>query len=347
MTRSVVVAVLESSHIGAARRAAAAVAARAALDETQAGKVALIVTELAANLVRHAGGGQIVLRARQEERRRGVEVLALDTGPGLVNAPPPLADCYSTGSAGQGLGAVIRQSDEFDLYSLPGQGAALLARVWAAFPEMGAPVPTAPSPSQILTGAVCLPVTSEVECGDAWAEQRQGARTLLAVVDGLGHGPGAAAAAEQAVRIFHGSHRQSPGEILEAAHAGLRSTCGAVMGVAEIRTDLGQLCWAGIGNISGEICCGETSSHLVSHNGALGRQVRQVREFVYPWAADCLLVLHSDGLVDLRRGDRSPELWRRDPSLVAGVLYRDFRREPDDVTVLAARQGGVPSYKGP
>jgi anti-sigma regulatory factor (Ser/Thr protein kinase) len=341
MNRSAVVAVVESSQIGEARRLAARLAAEAALETTQAGKLALVVTELATNLVRHAIGGQIVLRVRQEQGRRGVEVLALDTGPGIGNVDRALGDGYSTGgTAGAGLGAVSRLSEDFDIYSLSGLGTALLARVWAS-PTPGpsrSPATPAPSAPEFLIGAVCLPIASETQCGDAWAAVRQNQRILLAVVDGLGHGPLAAVAAAEAIRIFQHYPERSPGQILEVAHAALRSTCGAVMGVAEIRLDQGALCWAGVGNISGEIRLGEASSHLVSHNGTLGHQLRKVQEFIYPWHVGSLLLLHSDGMATVRQPERYPGLWGRDPSLVAGVLYRDFRRGKDDFTVVALRQ---------
>ena len=335
MTRSVAVPVVERSQVGEARRRAAALAAISELDETQSGKLALVVTELANNLVRHATGGQIVLRVLQEGERRGVEVLALDTGPGIRNVAQALGDGYSTGgTAGEGLGVVVRASEEFDLYTTPEQGTALLVRVWAE-----PPTPTAASALAMQIGAVCVPVAGETECGDGWAAERHGHRTMLAVVDGLGHGPRAAAAADVALGILHGAYHRSPAEVLQAAHAALRPTCGAVMAVAEIRTDLGQLRWAGVGNISGEIRTGDASSHLVSHNGTLGHQVRKVQEFVHPWREECLLLLHSDGLATLRNVERYGGLWRRDPALVAGVLYRDGQRGRDDTTVLAIRQG--------
>ena len=343
MNRSAVVAVVESSQIGEARRLAAQLARSAQLGETQAGRLALVVTELANNLVRHATGGQMVLRLRQEKGRSGVEVLALDTGPGISNVPQALGDGYSTGgTAGEGLGAVSRLSEDFDLYSVPGQGTALLTRVWAS-----PPVPGASSPPEFLIGAVCLPIPGESQCGDAWATETQPQRTLLTIVDGLGHGPLAAAAATEAIRIFHLHARRSPAEIVEAAHTALRPTCGAVMGVAEIRTDLGELRWAGVGNISGEIRLGEASSHLVSLNGTLGHQVRKVREFVLPWSDACLLLLHSDGMATLRQRDRYVGLWQRDPALIAGVLYRDCRRGKDDFTVLTSRQVAIAPPPGP
>jgi len=50
-----------------------------------------------------------------------------------------------------------------------------------------------------------------------------------------------------------------------------------------------------------------------------------------------MLVLHSDGLVSHWSLDAYPGLAARDPSLIAGILYRDFTRGRDDVTVVVAK----------
>jgi hypothetical protein len=71
--------------------------------------------------------------------------------------------------------------------------------------------------------------------------------------------------------------------------------------------------------------------------------VTTLREFAYDWPAQGVLVLHSDGLQTRWSLDDYPGLALRDPSLVAGVLYRDWARGRDDVTVLAARERTVTS----
>ena len=108
-------------------------------------------------------------------------------------------------------------------------------------------------------------------------------------------------------------------------------------GVAEI--DLVQNCvrYAGVGNISGVIVSNGSSRHLVSTNGTVGHDVRKVQEFSYPFPDNALLVLHSDGLTSHWNMDAYPGLIVKPPSLIAGVLYRDFQRGNDDVTVVAAR----------
>jgi hypothetical protein len=80
---------------------------------------------------------------------------------------------------------------------------------------------------------------------------------------------------------------------------------------------------------------------MVSHNGTVGHQMRRVQEFVYPWPAEALVILHSDGLATQWR--LLPGLAARDPALIAAILYRDFRRGRDDVTVLVARRSRTPS----
>jgi hypothetical protein len=77
---------------------------------------------------------------------------------------------------------------------------------------------------------------------------------------------------------------------------------------------------------------------MVSYNGTVGHEVRKIQEFTYQWPQQGLLVMHSDGLKTQWRLDRYPGLMHKHPSLIAGVLYRDFNRGRDDVTVLVARE---------
>lgn len=331
MTDPVTLPVTEASQTGEARRLAAGLAEALGLGEAERGKVALVVTEAATNLVRHARGGEMIFSGIRESSRTGLEVLALDRGPGIANPAESLQDGYSTqGTSGQGLGAIGRLSDSFDLHSLPGVGTALLARIWSAHEGQ------ARRQDEVELGAVRLPMPGEQACGDAWSAVRRDGRCLVAVVDGLGHGLAAADAAREAVRIFQANAERSPGEILEAAHAGLRGTRGAAMAVAELRAGRNEVCFAGIGNVAGSVVSPEGISHLVSHNGTIGHQVRKVQEFVYPWPEGGLVIFHSDGLATQWR--LATGLAARDPSLIAGVLYRDFKRGRDDVTVLVARR---------
>jgi hypothetical protein len=79
---------------------------------------------------------------------------------------------------------------------------------------------------------------------------------------------------------------------------------------------------------------------MVSYNGTVGYEARKFPEFTYPFPAGALLVIHSDGLGSRWDLAAYPGLACRDPALVAGILYRDFQKGRDDVTVLVARASG-------
>jgi anti-sigma regulatory factor (Ser/Thr protein kinase) len=322
----------EVSEVAAARRAAKSLTGRFGFSETGAGNVALVVTEAATNLVKHATGGEILLYALQSGRIGGIEVLALDRGPGIANVGQALRDGYSTtGSPGTGLGAIERLAAFFDIYSLPGAGTALLARLWSE------PAPTTPT-SPLEVGTVSLPKPGEDVCGDRWAAAWFPDRTLILVADGLGHGPGAADAALEAVRTFHEQAALSPTAIVEAIHAALRSTRGTAVAVAEVSLLRKDVRFAGLGNIGGMVFSTEGSRQMVSHNGTAGHVARKIQEFTYPWPADALLVLYSDGLLTRLHPERYPGLIKHHPDLVAATLYRDYVRGRDDATVVVARQ---------
>jgi hypothetical protein len=125
--------------------------------------------------------------------------------------------------------------------------------------------------------------------------------------------------------------------VLAALHAGLRSTRGAAAAVALIDERRGEIRYAGVGNISASILTGDGTRSLVSHNGTLGLQVRKVQEFVYSWPRGALLVAHSDGLATHWKLDQYPGLFRQDPAIVAAMLYRDYARRRDDVSVVVCR----------
>jgi hypothetical protein len=108
--------------------------------------------------------------------------------------------------------------------------------------------------------------------------------------------------------------------------------------IAEIDPHRGSLQYVGIGNISGAILGRDSVRNLVSHNGIVGHTVRRIQEFSYELPPDWLLVMNSDGLKTRWTLDGYAGLIRRDPTVVAAVLFRDFERGRDDATVLVANQ---------
>jgi hypothetical protein len=272
----------------------------------------------------------------------GIEILALDKGPGIANVAEALRDGYSTsGSPGTGLGAIGLLAAFFDIHSVPGIGTALLARLWAT--SLPSPLLSGEGRGvRLEVGVVCLPKAGEEICGDAWAVEQFAGRSVVLVADGLGHGPEAAQAASEAVKVFRAHPHLTPAEMIEAIHTALRATRGAAVAIAEVDTLRHSVRFAGVGNIAGVIWTADENRHLVSHNGTAGLEVRKIQEFTYSWRAAAsgepsLLILHSDGLATHWDLARYPGLAQRHPSLIAGVLYRDFNRGRDDVTVVVAK----------
>lgn len=291
--------------------------------------VRIVVTELGTNIIKHASNGRLVLRPLDEGGSKGLEILAIDKGPGMASVSECLRDGFSTaGSPGTGLGAVGRLSSVFDVYSHPPSGTVLLAQLWSKTP------PRAP----VQVGALCLPMAHQSCCGDFWRLLPQPGRIALAVADGVGHGALAAHAAEEAVRVFEEKVDLAPAETIQAMQGPLKSTRGASVAVATLDFEKGILQYAAVGNIAGAIISAESTRGLISHSGTVGHELHRVQEFTYPWSRDSLLVMHSDGLRTRWNLEAYPGLRLRHPALIAGVLYQDFERGRDDVTVVALRQ---------
>jgi len=309
----------DESQIGEARRDAQRLAMAYGLDATLTGRVAIAATELATNLFRHGGGGELLLQPLKAGAGEVIELIAIDRGRGMSDVDRCLSDGYSTGgTAGTGLGAVRRLSCEFDIHSVPGEGTVVMSRVGA-------------SPASRF-GAISIPLKGEIECGDGWTLAQEADSISVMVVDGLGHGSFAAIAAESAQESFAAAPSETPRAIIERAHRALSSTRGAAAAVARITGN--KVSYAGVGNITGYLIANEKSQGLVSHNGTLGLTLSRLQQFEYERSADSLLVMHSDGLSarwDLRK---NVMLRARHPAIIAAVLYRDHARARDDATIV-------------
>lgn len=326
---SVVVAIHEQTDVAEARRRAADRAAQLGYDEVAIGRVSLAVTEAGTNLLKHAGGGELVIGPAAGRGAVGLQVLALDRGRGMRNVTASLRDGYSTaGTAGTGLGALARACTTFDLFSQPGRGTVVAATIY----------PVGAEPLDV--GAVSVPMTGEEECGDGWASWSAGELTSLLVCDGLGHGPQASAATKIALATFRRHAERSAADVIGYVHEALRSTRGAAVAIAELDHRQGSLRYCGIGNIAAIVVRpGGAAQHLVSMSGIAGHVMRRVQPFTYEWPRGSVLVMHSDGVSGHWSLAAYEALAARRPDVIAGVLLRDHRRQRDDATVVVARNG--------
>ncbi len=321
------VAVDELSQAGEARRMATTIAQRIALDGDTVGRVALVATELATNLARHARDGEILLRALEDGVQPGVELIAIDRAPGISDLPRAFEDGYSTaGSSGEGLGAAKRLSNAFDVLSEPGKGTIIRVEIWARDPV--------PRPFEI--GAISVAHPTEESPGDAWAFRPGTPRIGLVVTDGLGHGPDAAAAALESIRVFNDRER-GPAECIEVMHRVLAPTRGAAVARVEIDLQRRVVTWASVGNVVATIWSQGKVRNLIAHDGTVGHNARKIEEYAYPWTDDAILVVTTDGIgrFDL---DAHPGLIAHHPGVIAAAIYREARRPRDDATVVVVRE---------
>ena len=320
----------ESTRVAEARRVAVTFAQQEGVGDRAAEETAIVTSELASNLLKHAGSGELHISRLSSLGTPGVQVLAIDRGPGMANLYACVADGFSTtGTSGTGLGAVSRLADVFDGYSQPGRGTVLVARKFAPDRRNG-------HEGWVFAGVV-VAFPGEPACGDNWVSRNDGEQTWVLVADGLGHGILAADASTAAVRAFEKAPLDSTIAVLEKVHLALRPTRGAAVAVSCIHRESGRVLYAGLGNIAGALLDGGRVRLMVSHSGTAGLEARRLQEFQYDLASEGAVVMHSDGISGNWSLDAYPGLLRRHPAVIAGVIYRDATRRRDDACVVVGR----------
>jgi anti-sigma regulatory factor (Ser/Thr protein kinase) len=320
----------DPSRVAEARRLAMTIAREEGLDAQRIGDAGLAATEMATNLWKHAQGGELQVSRLAGVAAPGVDVLAIDRGPGIVSIQDCLRDGYSsTGTNGTGLGAISRCAQVFDAYSQPGKGTVMLARISASEDEN----------KGMVVGFAGRPVSGEEVSGDSWAMRDDGAIAVFIVADGLGHGVHASEASVEAVSAFRNFTDTDPALVLGRVHRALRGTRGAAVAVARVDRNEHSVRYAGIGNISGIVVSPAKTQFMIAHNGTAGHEATRFQEFVYAFPESSTLIMHSDGLTTSWNLESYPGLRFHHPAVIAGTLYRDATRSRDDVCVIVARHG--------
>ncbi|MFI7497926.1 SpoIIE family protein phosphatase [Streptomyces sp. NPDC049687] len=314
------VPVHDSTRVRDARVAAEDAAALAGLDDARTASAALVATELATNLLKHAGGGQLLVEAvappTGHDGSPVVQIAAVDHGPGIADVPAALADGFSTtGSLGAGLGTCRRLADDFGLHGAPGHGTVALARIGAA--------PNAPAVGA-RAGGINVPFAGAEYSGDLWTCVHAAGRLTLMLADGLGHGPEAAHASTAAAEELRRSAHLYPADLLRRLDGALRGTRGAAVAVAQLDARAARLRFAGIGNVGARLYEGGGWRSLLSRPGIVGvHRPTRVPQTEVPWAADRLLLLYTDGLPSRWVPPSGPGLLTADPAVTAAVTVRD------------------------
>ncbi len=321
--------ITEPSGIAECRRLARRLAEQCGMDEERIERVSIVATEAATNLLRHAGGGQVLLQQQPVDGSPWLALAAMDKGPGIPDLDEAQQDGFSTGSSsGTGLGAMRRLSDRFEITSTPGKGTLLLCEMGRGTRSIGG----------VEVGAFLANYPKQEACGDGWtARNRKGVVELL-LVDGLGHGANAEVAAAEAVEAFDRLEDPSPARLIAQVSNELAGTRGSVGCVARLEAADGRLSLAGIGNISALLVSGAGEvKRMISREGRLGGAVRMPPVEEASIRPGDTLILHTDGLATLRSATDFPGMARQSPAMVAAMLMQSQIRGTDDAGVLVAR----------
>ena len=320
------VAITDTSSIGEARRRGLHVTERLGFDEVRSGEFALLITEIARNVLTHGGGGQAIITGSRNGYGPMVRLLGIDKGPGISDVPRAMKDGYSTaGTPGTGLGALKRIANQMEIFTSPA-GTIVMVELGLGEARQGPQI-----------AGVAIPYPGERFCGDAWSYHQTPEQTMILIVDGLGHGGPAAVAAEEAVAVFRSSLDKSPGEILSHLNDALKKTRGAVAGITRLNTAANTLTYAAVGNTAASVVSKQGSRSLVSHSGTLGVATPRIQEFQMDWPKDGILIMHSDGLQSRWDLSSYSGLMSRHPAVISAALVRDFRRQRDDASVVVVK----------
>ncbi len=304
----------------------------AGFDKTKVDAIDLIVSEMTSNLGKYAQGGELLVAVATENDRQYIEIISLDDGPGISDLSKVVADGYSsTNTLGHGLGSIKRLSDSFDIYSLKAWGTVVLSRIYSE---------TKPRSRKkvIELRGINVAKPGEEVSGDGFCfvTSKSGVRVMVA--DGLGHGNDAHLAVEEACKVFLNDGERQPSDTIRLMHTAIRRTRRIVGGFFFL--DFAQKEWtvAGVGNIAAKWMGNGNSKSFTAYNGIIGLNIPgtinnvTIKQDDFPAFIAC-----SDGIRSRWDLAKFPLIIRYDATVIAAVIYKEFGRRSDDMSVLVCK----------
>ena len=183
------------------------------------------------------------------------------------------------------------------------------------------------------------PYPGEAVSGDAWHVDCNGDGWRIALIDGLGHGPEAAAAANAAIVALTTHPDLTPNDALAICHRALAGTRGGVIGVAQIDRSLTRLLYVGVGNIEARLWQPDREQRPISYRGIVGHAMPRARAFAFDLGDEWLFALHSDGLSTRSNLSDLVAAGAREPRALADAAMERWSRQTDDATIVVAAPG--------
>jgi anti-sigma regulatory factor (Ser/Thr protein kinase) len=306
---------------------------------TDCEEIALVVSELASNALKHAGGGSLELAPLQARGRTGLGITCEDKGRGIGDPESALTDGYSTaGSLGIGLGTVNRLMDDLEFNNQPGAGLRVVCHRWIR-PKMGGL-----AARSLEFGAATRPCHNLHENGDAFVIKCWEEGALAGVLDGLGHGPLAQRASHTARQYIEQHFDQPLENLFLGVERACRATRGVVMALARFDLRANTLTLANVGNVEVRTVMGAVPLKINIRRGVLGLNAPKPLLTQHSWSAGELLIIHSDGVTARWQWDEFADLAHESARVIAAKLLAALGRNDDDATVLVirnAKSGGA------
>ncbi len=302
------------------------------LNESRINALDLIVAEMTSNLFKYSDGGEILMGVFTNGGSPYVELISIDHGPGMINPTRMMQDGVSTSNTlGVGLGSMKRLSDTFEIYSQHGWGTILLSRVFNT-PEQ------APLKDNVTIRPIVVAKPGETRSGDGLVYKKSSHGVKIMLADGLGHGPEANAAVNEAAAAFRVFPDVSPAATLRFIHQEIKKTRGAVINI--LAYEFASKTWisAGVGNIAARLVGPTAFRNHLSYNGIVGHNIpNTMTDQRYPGELYHQVILCSDGIktrIDLAK---YPNISRHDQAILAAAIYKDHARKTDDMSVVLAK----------
>lgn len=299
-------------------------------DERASEEIVIVVSELASNLVRHAGSGTLTFRSVQANGQTAMEVESLDKGPGIYDIEGSMVDGFSTaGGLGLGLGTVNRLMDDLEINSTPHLGTRIASRRWLR-EHPGDRTYTWD------VGVATRARNYAMANGDAFIVKEWGNALLVGVIDGLGHGEQAQEAALTAQRYVLGHYDRPIEDIFTGVDRACRSTRGVVMALARFDTPT-QMSFSNFGNVEVKAWSDSTKLGFPVQRGILGVDGRKANVQQVPWKPGWLLALYSDGVRSSWQWSDIPSFAKEPAQITAHRILHEYGKLDDDATVVLIR----------
>ncbi|MBW8686781.1 ATP-binding SpoIIE family protein phosphatase [Chitinophaga rhizophila] len=324
----------DRSYLSLLKREVHRLSIQCGLPEKKVAEIDIVVAEIGSNIIKHAGTGEVLVMLT-DQPQPAIEIIAIDSGPGITELARMMQDGMSTSKTlGQGLGAIKRLSDFLQIYSVKGWGTILLSRFYIKPAEQ---YPPKPGP-EIRT--LLVPKPGEKVCGDGFFINPDKAGIRIFLGDGLGHGIEANKAVTAAISSFRYCLLPDLGEVLRQINEDVKRTRGLVGSIAIYNYRLRKWRLCGVGNIHTRMWTAAASKTYLPYNGIIGHNLPRTmneQEVEHGPGKEQILIMCSDGIKTRWEMMRYPGIFRYDMSILAAAIYKDNARKTDDMSVVIVK----------